>query len=373
MTTLICLGSALVVVAAHHAAPTLRTAAEKLHLNVGSCVAVGLLESDADEGRYSSTLASEVNLVEPENELKPPALWKGIGDYDFAAPDFLLGAPGRTGWAQQHHMKVRGHVLVYARDQGYTTPRWLLQREADITPDEAKTMLHDYIHAVVGRYRGKIAMWDVINEAIDDHPNDRPFNLRDSFWFRKLGAEFVTLAFKYAHEADPKAELYYNDYAVENGGHKADALLAMVDDARKHGAPITGIGLQYHTFLGEHVEPGDGHYRMLDAIKQRRLAFMITELDLGIPVEPFPIGDARHGLIPRDPKELETQADRYAAIFRMARSYSNCHGVQMWGITDRHSWIPQFDRSRGAALLFDADYRPKPAYQAVLDVLTGRS
>jgi endo-1,4-beta-xylanase len=263
-------------------------------------------------------------------------------------------------------------VLVYARDEGYTIPRWLLDEESSITPDQAKTILHDYILAVAGRYKGKISMWDVINEAIDDQPNDRPFNLRNSFWFRKLGANFVVLAFKFAHEADPKAELYYNDYSVENGGRKADSMLSLADFIRNNGGPITGIGLQYHTILAEHETRGDGHYQLLTEIQKRKLTFMITELDLGIPVKQFPREDPNHGMIPADPADLQAQADRYSSIFKMALSFKNCHGVQMWGITDRHSWIPNFDRNRGAALLFDADYNPKPAYEAVRTELINR-
>lgn len=351
---------------------SLRMAADARRATIGSCVYIQLLQDNADDGRYAATLAREVNLVEPENELKPPYVWRGRGDYNFGSADFLLGEPGKKGWAAEHQIRVRGHVLVYARDDGYSIPRWLLQQESSISAEQAKVLLHEYIRDVAGRYRGKIAMWDVINEAIDDRPNDRPFRLRNSFWFRKLGPEFITLAFKYAHEADPKAELYYNDYAVENGGPKSEAMLALVAYARKNGAPVTGVGLQYHTILAEHVKPGDGHYHLLDSIKELKLAFMITELDLGIPVKPLPRTDPQHGLIPRIDADLEAQGERYGDIVRMALAYKNCHGIQMWGITDRHSWIPQFDPARGAALVFDADYRAKPAHSSVLKALEER-
>jgi endo-1,4-beta-xylanase len=228
---------------------TLRQAAVRRHLNLGTCARAEYLRDNVDDGRYAATLAEQFNLLEPENDLKPPAIWKGIGQYDFTNPDFLAGAPGQTGWAGQHGIKVRGHVLVYARDQGYTIPEWLLKMEDQISPDQAKEILRTYIHTVVGRYKGKIAVWDVVNEAIDDRANDRPYNLRDSFWFRKLGADFLVLAFQFAHEADPKAELYYNEYDVEHGGPKAEHLLALADFLRSHHAPITGLGLQYHIGL----------------------------------------------------------------------------------------------------------------------------
>ncbi len=342
----------------------LRVEAERIRLNLGSCAPIGLLRENADGGKYAVTLAREMNLVEPENELKPPTLWRGIGQYDYTNPDFLKGDPGHKGLAQKNHMKVRGHVLVYARDEGYTIPGWLLKSESSISSDQAKGILRDYIHTVAGRYKGKIAMWDVVNEAVDDSPNKRPFNLRDSFWFRKLGPEFLVLAFKYAHEADPKAELYYNDYAIENGGWKGESVLQIADYLKKEGAPITGLGLQYHTVLREVLRPGDGHYKMLDEIKARKLAFMITELDLGIPVKEYPTNDPRHGLLASS-ADLKSQAERYGDLFRVALSYKNCHGIQMWGFTDRHSWIPGYEPGRGAALLFDGDYQPKQAYFAV--------
>ena len=352
--------------------------ADQDRLNLGSCVQVEALRTNGDEGRYSETLARELNLIEPENELKPPSLWRGIDNYDFANPDFLMGKPGEKGWAQAHRMKVRGHVLVYARDEGYTIPRWLLNMESTITPEQAKQILHNYILAVAGRYRGKIAMWDVVNEAIDDRPNGRPFNLRNSFWFVRKTRR--GLSWFYSPSSSRMKRTPRRNCTTKRllGGKrrakKLDDMLALQPTSlcEKGGATITGIGLQYHTVLGEHVAPGDAHYGLLQKIQDHKFAFMITELDLGIPVKPLPRSDPNHGLIPSDPGDLNLQADRYAAIFRMARSFKNCHGVQMWGITDRHSWIPNFDPRRGAALLLDAEYHPKPAYAAVKTVLEGR-
>jgi endo-1,4-beta-xylanase len=345
---------------------TLRQAADRRHLNIGTCARADYLRDNVDGGRYALTLSNQFNLLEPENDLKPPAIWQGIGKYNFANPDFL------TDWAATHKVKVRGHVLVYARDEGYTIPGWLRAMESQISSEQAKQILRDYIFTVVGRYKGKIAMWDVVNEAIDDNKNDRPFNLRNSFWFRKLGPEFLLLAFQYAHEADPKAELYYNEYNVEHGGSKADSLLALADYLREHHAPITGLGLQYHIGLWDHIQPGDGHYALLDQIRQRKLAFMITELDIGIDVVPFSRTDPNRGLQPKDASQVDGQANLYADVFKMALCYKNCHGVQMWGFTDRHSWIPDYQEGKGAALLFDGDYAPKAAEVSVLDVLKTR-
>lgn len=356
---------AMVATGARQASPPLRELAAKRHLLIGSCARPEWLRAGEDGGKYSEVLAREFSLVEPENELKPPAIWQGIGKYDWTNPDFLLGAPGERGWAEEHNMKVRGHVLVYARDQGYTIPNWLLAQESTITPDQAKQILKDYITTVVGRYRHKIAMWDVVNEAIDDRPNTRPFNLRDSFWFRKLGQDFILLAFQFAHDADPSAELYYNEFSIENGGVKRDHTMDLLKWLKSQHAPITGLGLQCHFWAGEKIEPGDNHYKLVEDLAHERLAFMITELDVSVPTQPGPPA----GLVPVSDADVQKQVDTYRAIITMARNSRNCHGIQIWGFTDKHSWIPQFQRGRGAALLFDANYMPKATYTAVSDAL----
>lgn len=348
--------------------------ARKKRLTLGAEVPLRNLQNDVDGGRFASTLTANFNLIELENEFKPPAVWKGPRDYDFAAGDFVVGAPGKKGWAQDHKLKVRGHVLVYASDNGYTLPDWIKGPKGDLPKDEAAALLHDYIFAVAGRYKGKIAMWDVVNEAIDDKPgNGNPFNLRNSYWFRKLGPEFLVLAFKWAHEADPKAELYYNDYSVEGGGEKAKQMLAMAKWLKEQGAPITGLGLQYHIDCRTKIEPGDGHYGLIEDIRKLGLQYMITELDVAVPVQSKPFNDPDFGQLPQDPADLDRQAEVYASVFRMALASRNCHGVQLWGFTDKYSWIPGFSRGKnGVALLFDKEYAPKPAYKAVEAALDGR-
>jgi endo-1,4-beta-xylanase len=359
---------------AHLATPKmdagLRDFAKRHRMTIGSAMPAGNLMNDVDGGKYCATAAANFNLLELENDLKPPAIWRGPHEYNFANVDFVVGEPGKEGWAQKNGLRLRGHVLVYARDDGYTLPQWLRSEGDKLTKEEASELLHDYIKAVAGRYRGKVAMWDVANEAIDDRPNSNPFNLRDSFWFRKLGPEFLVLAFKWAHEADPKAELYYNDYAVEGGGAKADHMLDLAKWLREQGAPITGLGLQYHIDCRTSIAPGDGHYGFIDAIEKARFAYMITELDVSVPVKPFPNSDPNRGQIPADPADLDRQAKTYVSVFEMAMASHNCHGINIWGLCDKYSWIPMFSGGHnGAATLFDKDYQAKPAVAAIEEFL----
>lgn len=357
----LCAGVILTLGASASAQLPLRDlAARRGLIRFGTCADIGRLRAGADDGKYPAYIAREYSLVEPENDLKPPAVWRGDGIYNWANADYLLGAPGETGWAQKNHVAVRGHVLVYARDDGYTLPDWLRKSEADISPARARQLLHDYIFAVAGRYRGKLVAWDVVNEAIDDGPNDRPFHLRDSFWFRKLGPDFLKLAFQWAHEADPRAELYYNEYGAEGMGRKSNDVFALLQWLKSAGVFVTGAGMQYHLSVGDHVAAGDDHYLNARRLASAGFSFMVTELDVQMPVS-----DPKTGYVPLVAADLDRQAEVYRSVLDFALTSGNCRGLQMWGPSDNHSWIPAASAGKGAATPANAEYQPKPAYRAL--------
>ena len=348
----------------------LRRDADRIKLNLSSAVQSDLIKNNADNGSYRNALVKNLNMIEPENDLKPASIWKGINNYDFSKPDYLLGAPGQTGWAQANRMKVRGHVLLYPNEPGYTTPTWLLNMESQLTTQQVRDLLRDYIYAVAGRYKGKIAMWDVINEAIADSQNSRPFNLRNTFWYRKLGTQFLVLAFQYAAEADPEAKLYYNDYNIERGGWKADSAISMCNFIRQSGARVDGIGLQYHLWINESISPNDAHYQVVNKFEQNNYDWQITELDISMPVVQYPSNHALFGIVPVTASDLVVQSKVYDNAFKLGLSSSRCKGIQTWGITDRRSWIPSFTNgTRGAALILDANYGRKPAYASLTKLL----
>ena len=233
-------------------------------LLLGTAAGVNNLRNEIDSGGYNQKLKENYQLIVAENELKPDSIWLGENLYDWTKPDWLLGSqPNTTGWIQQNGMILRGHNLVWPPDA--CTPNWLLRDEASITPEKAKGLLSDYIHAVVGRYRGKIPWWDVVNEAIDDENNTRPLNLRDGFWFRKLGPDFLKYAFTFAREADPEVKLYYNEYGIEHLGLKATRVLALIGWLRSEGCTVDGIGLQWHIDVSRMITPGDTHYQSAQA------------------------------------------------------------------------------------------------------------
>ena len=323
---------------------------------------VNYLREDVDEGEYNQKIKDNYQLVVIGNELKPMAIWKGENIYNFTDPDFILGATANsTGWAQQNLMKIRGHNLVWAKDK--YTPSWLLKQEASITPDKAKQLLSDYIHTVVGRYRGKIFCWDVINEAIDDVNNTNPFNIRDGFWFRKLGPNFIKYAFMFAHEADPSVPLYYNEYSLESFNSKTISTINLVNWLRSQDVTIHGIGLQWHVGVSTTITPGDGHYQTAQYIIDNKLDFMVTEFDVGIPTD---------GGYPINPQDLQTQGKIYRSMLDYVLHFaSNCKAMLTWGFTDRYSWIPAASNfTRGAGLPLDWMYHPKPAYWQMQEVMS---
>ena len=161
----------------------LRAASYLRGIRFGTAVDVSGLRNHIDNNEYNYKIENNYYLVVPEYEIKPQTIWQGENVYNWVDGDFLIGGPNATGWVQQNMMELRGHNLLWANDA--FIPSWLLKNESTITPDKAKELLSDYIHAVVGRYKGKIHWWDVVNEAIDTHDNTNPLNLRDCFWFRK--------------------------------------------------------------------------------------------------------------------------------------------------------------------------------------------
>jgi endo-1,4-beta-xylanase len=332
----------------------LRVSASLRGILLGTAADVVLLRQNIDDGKYISNIKKNYQLIVPESELKPQQIWKGDNVYDFTDGDWLLGAtPNSTGWIQQNGMQLRGHNLLWARDQ--YIPTWLIKQESSITPDKAKSLLSDYIHTVVSRYRDKIEWWDVVNEAIDDQNNTNPLNLRDCFWLRKLGPDFMKYAFMFAHEADPDVQLYYNEYGIERIGLKANRTVALVNWLRSQGATVNGIGLQYHIWVANQVTPGDEYYQSAQQFIDNNLDIMVTELDITMPMK-----DGK----PIYPGDIKQQGVVYRQHLQFVlHFFPRCRAMLTWGFTDRYSWIPAaHNYTAGDALPLDPSYQPKPAY-----------
>jgi endo-1,4-beta-xylanase len=303
------------------------------------------------EAAYASTLAREFNMLEPEDALKWEVVHPERESFDFSQADEVVG------FAIRHGMKVRGHTLVWHRQN----PKWLT--EGKYTSGELAEILEKHIRTVVGHYRGKIFAWDVVNEAFDEL---QPGELRSTIWrdqpgigLAGNGSSYIEQCFRWAHEADPQALLFYNEAEAEVANLKSDAIYAMVRDFRQRGVPIDGVGLQMHIAnLHADVASISANIERFTALG---VQVHITEMDVALPVDAG--GNART-------EDLERQADIYRQIAGACRAHRGCTAVQTWGFTDKYSWIGSHSKhTQGAALLFGRDYRAKPAYAALRNAL----
>jgi endo-1,4-beta-xylanase len=308
------------------------------------------------EAAYASTLAREFNMVEPEDALKWEVVHPEPQAFDFSQADQIMD------FAARHGMKVRGHTLVWHRQN----PKWLTERK--YSSAELAAILERHIKTVVGRYRGKIFAWDVVNEAFDEL---QPGELRSTIWRDQPGIEtaasrrdysYIARCLRWAHEADPKALLFYNEAEAETVNPKSDAIYAMVRDFRERGVPIDGVGLQMHIAnLRADVASISANIKRFTALG---VQVHITEMDVALLVDGG--GNARA-------EDLERQADIYREIAAACRSHAGCTAIQTWGFTDKYSWIGSHSKhTQGAALPFDQNYRAKPAYYALREGLSAR-
>ncbi len=319
-------------------APTLRDLAARDNFYIGA--AVGFQE--VNDAHYSSVLAREFNMLTPENEAKACSIEPQIGRFEFHKFDTIVA------FAEAHDMKVHGHTLVWHQ----CVPSWL--QNGKFTREEAIGLLRDHIYTEVGRYKGRVAIWDVVNEAIDDDNG-----LREAPWHTLIGDDYVELAFRFAHEADPDALLFYNDYNIEAVNAKSDAVYAMVQDFIKRGVPINGIGLQSHFEIGTVNAPSIA--RNIQRFGMLGLQVQMTEVDVRYD------GDTTDAV-------LQRQARDYGKLMSTCLDSPFCTAFITWGLTDRFSWLRGsdlgfFENETVAPLMFDQDYQEKPAYFAVRDLL----
>lgn len=303
---------------------------------IGAAVAPNALRND---NPYARTLAQEFNLLVPENALKFGPLRPSRDSWTWTNADDIVA------FAEANQMRVRGHTLVWHN----ALPNWLVN--GNFSDAEIKTILRDHITTLVGRYRGRVYAWDVVNEAIEDSTG----NLRATFWRKHLGDDYIALVFEWAHQADPQALLFYNDYNAEGLGKKSDAVYKLAQTLKQRGVPIDGVGLQSHLSVTTTLKPSDVVTNM-QRLAALGLEIHITEFDVRMPV-------------PASEKNLQTQAQVYHDMMRACLSVSNCKAFLMWGFTDKYSWIPATYPGNGAALIFDDGYKPKPAFNGLLDAL----
>jgi GH35 family endo-1,4-beta-xylanase len=328
------------------------------HFLIGMAGDVPGFYSDVERG----LVKEHFHIVTPENCMKPALVHPSEDTWRFERTDALVK------WCADNNLAVHGHTLVW---HAQTNP-WFF-RDGDKATVTKR--MKEHISTLVGRYKGEIRSWDVVNEAINDGGNAQTAqteNLRNSSWFQALGAEFLTLAFKFAHEADPDAKLYYNDYGIESGPKHASSLV-LLKRLLKDGAPLYGVGIQGH--WSTRGLPYDALDKAISDYTSLGLKVSITELDVTIrgtsggEFGPSPgFGGRRLGgrtSEPPTPQGLKEQADAYARLFAIFIKYKDAvERVTFWGLSDRRTW-----RFGQHPLIFDSNNQRKPAYVAIVDAL----
>jgi len=307
------------------------------------------------------------NAITAENVMKWELIHPEPGIYDFEAADRFVE------FGEENDMFIVGHTLVWHSQ----TPGWVFEDDAGNPLDREALLerMRDHIHTVVGRYKGRVQGWDVVNEALNEDGT-----YRESPWYRIIGEDYIVKAFEYAREADPNAELYYNDYSLEDP-EKLEGAVRLVQYLQENNAPITGIGTQGHYLMDwpsiEEVE------KTITDLAALGIDVMVTEMDIDVLPAAFDYQGADIAMRADLADELnpypdglpdymqEELADRYREIFEV---FLNHHEVitrvTFWGVTDGNSWKNNWPvRGRtNYPLLFDREWQPKPAFFSVVEL-----
>lgn len=328
-------------------------------------VAINQRQFTGEDQRGVPIIKAQFNSITPENVLKWALIHPnpGTNGYDFEPADRYVE------FGKKNHMAIIGHTLVWHSQ----TPRWVFRKDDStnlLSRDELLERMRDHIRTVVGRYKGRIKGWDVVNEALLDNGT-----MRQSLWYRIIGEDFVAKAFQYAHEADPKAELYYNDYSLEIPS-KRDGAVALIKKLQAQGIKVAAIGTQHHDKMKspslENVEA------TIVAFGKLGVKVNVTELDVDVAPGTQRNTSADIGEVARQagganvysnslPDSVQQElAQRYAGLFSVFHKHSDViERVTFWGVTDGDSWLNRPNRAN-YPLLFDRNGQPKPAFDAVI-------
>jgi endo-1,4-beta-xylanase len=327
-------------------------------------VALGGTLPDEYSPAELAVIKSQFNAVTPENCMKPESVHPEESVWDFKMADALVK------FAEDNHMQIFGHTMVWHNQ----TPAWFFSDQGKpVSREKALERMKTHIETVMGRYKGKIHGWDVVNEAISEGGAD---DLRKTKWRDAIGDDYIIQAYKFAHDADPQADLQYNDYNTESEP-KLGKTLRLIKSLQQAGVPLAAVGIQGHWQL-DHV-PYENLEKTIEEFQKLGVKVMITELDIdtaprqaGADITHHEEGsDAPTGTPQASPEILKRQAEQYAKLFALFHKHKDViTRVTFWGLDDGRSWLNYWPRQRvDHPLLFDRQCQPKPALQAVIDVV----
>ena len=322
---------------------TTDTAGLYAHANfpIGASINIDLLKGNAV---YTSLVAKEFNSVTAENVMKMGAIQPTQGNFTFGQADYLVS------FAKQHGMRVHGHTLVWY----LALPDWVTNFKGDSSAWE--NMLKTHIQTEVAHFKGKVASWDVVNEAINDDGT-----LRNNVWLQHLGTDYIARCFQYAHQADPDALLFYNDYGHEYSAVKRAAIITLVTGLKNRGIPVDGIGMQMHT----NTDTTDNDIAAaITAVANTGLKVHISELDISV----NPNNDQN---MTYTAAIASAQSQKYQSVVKAynALPAAQKFGITTWDVSDADSWIPPFYHRPDWPLPFDSSYKRKAAWQGIVNGL----
>jgi endo-1,4-beta-xylanase len=316
-----------------------------------------------EDQRALPIIKSQFNSITPENQLKWQLIHPQPDKYDWEGGDRYVA------FGEKYGMTVIGHTLVWHRQ----TPPWVFDDGKGNRVDRETLLarLHDHIQTVVGRYKGRIKGWDVVNEALNADGT-----MRQSNWMKIIGEDYVAKAFQFAHEADPQAELYYNDYSLENEP-KRNGAIQLIQKLKSQGVPVAAVGLQGHNNMKfPSLEQQDA---TIEAFAKLGIKVNITEMDIDV----LPHVDEDKGPTTKLTDQLnpftsglpqsvqDDQAKRFADLFSVYLKHrAVIDRITFWGVTVGDTWLNNWPvRGRtNYPLLFDREGKAKPAFDAVLNV-----
>lgn len=305
----------------------------------GAAVNAGLLRSNS---AYKALVVKEYSSLTAENAMKFATLHPAENTYNWTDADEIVAL------AQANGKRIHGHTLNWYK----SLPTWVTNFQGDTQAWE--NLLKTHIQTVVAHFKGKVASWDVVNEAFEEDGT-----YRNSIWVQKLGTDYIARAFQYAHQADPDALLFYNDYGHEYGATKRTAILNLANDLKARGIPIHGIGMQMHT---RHNQTDANITLAITLAAATGLKVHISELDIAL--NPDNIANLTYSAT-----LAEQLAAKYKSIVKAYYAIPKAQqfGITTWNVTDGDSWIPTEYNRPDWPLPFDNNYQRKAAYQGILD------
>lgn len=335
-------------------------------------VALNANQISGMDAKSLPVILQHFNSIVAENCMKSEVVQPNEGQFDFEKADQFVK------FGEQHHMVIIGHTLIWHSQ----APKWFFVdgKGLAVTKEVLIDRMKTHIFTVVKRYKGKVKGWDVVNEAFNDDGS-----YRESPFYKIIGKDYIKYAFQFAHEADPKAELYYNDYSMAKEGRR-NSVVRMVKELQSEGIKVSAIGMQGHLTMD--FPAVEDFEKSIIAFAATGAKVMITEMD--ITIIPFPSTkvsadvalrykyDAKMNPYPNGlPDSVATTLhDRYASFFRLFLKHADkISRVTVWGLTDSDSWRNDWPIAGRTdyPLLFDRNYQPKPIVNTIIKMAKEKS